>query len=169
MGQDLPPLAPLADDTLLDQVAADLRASLAQALGSLLHSAEAVDQALEEGACLLEGGTLAWRLNPDTLTVELFCDLGLPREDQAQAAWRFALETNLRRPCPGVYLGLHPQSGRLVATSAPPAVLLLDPEACREALESLARQTRQLREASGLREATGLREASDLGEARARA
>ncbi len=145
--------APLAggptSDDLLEQVAVDLRASLARALTGLLASAEAADQAVEEGSCLLEGGTLAWRLDLDNLMVELFCDIGLPEPALAREAWRFALEANLCRTCEGAYLGLHPESGHLVMTSGLPAVLMLDDSMAEKALASLARQAREMREAAG--------------------
>lgn len=137
-------------DELVEQVATDLRASLARALTALLASAEAADQAIETDSCALEGGTLAWRLDADRLMVELFCDIGLPEPALAHEAWRFALEVNLCRTCEGAYLGLHPESGHLVMTSALPAVLMLDSAMCEKALESLARQARDLREAAGL-------------------
>lgn len=135
---------------LAEQVATDWRASLQQALRALLGSDEAADQALAAGVCLLEGGTLAWRLDLATLVVELFCDIGLPAPADTQEAWRLALEANLCRRYPGVSMGLHPESGRLVATACPPAVLMLDEAQCQEALQTLAGHARALRESLGL-------------------
>ncbi len=144
------PSPSLSDDDLARDVADDLNAALARALTRLLSSAAAADQALAEGACMLGGGTLAWQLDPDTLVVGLFCDVGLPQVADAPSAYRIALEANLCRNYPGVYIGVHPQSERLVATMDVPAVLLFEDDYCVQVLETLASHARHLREEGGL-------------------
>lgn len=144
------PAAEAASEQLVEQLSADVRASLASALARLLGDTEAADQALADSACLLDGGTLAWRIDTGSLVVELFCDVGLPAPGYVEAAYRQVLEANLCRHYPGVYTGVHPESGRLVATSAPPAVLMLDADFCEPALQNLAAHARHLREALGL-------------------
>jgi hypothetical protein len=146
---DLRPL-PTSDD-LPEQLARDLDTALRTALHRALGSDEAADQALADGACWLSGGTLAWRFNPEVLMVELFCDVGLPEPAHAQEAYRHALEVNLCRTYPGVWLGLHPDSQRLVATVSVPAVLMLDEAVCLPTLEGLAGHAQHLRAQPELR------------------
>jgi hypothetical protein len=138
-------------DALAEQLARDVDAALRKALVRFLGTDEAVDQALADGACWLSGGTLAWRFNPELLMVELFCDIGLPEPAYTQDAYRYALEVNLCRTYPGVWVGLHPDSQRLVATVSVPAVLMLDETVCVPTLEGLAGHAQSLRAQPQLR------------------
>ncbi len=139
-----------AGQDLADQVSTQLRTSLEAALARLLVDPEAVDRALAEGSCQTGGCTLAWRVDDRTLMLELFADIGLPEPAREHEAYRQMLEINLCRTHPGLYVGLHPESRRLVATTLQPAVLLVEESFCLAALENLAAQARQLREAAGL-------------------
>ncbi len=133
-------------ELVAEQASRDFDDALLRSLTQLLGSAEAADQAMAEAACVLEGGTLAWRLDPHTLMAELFCDVGLPEAAFAEDAYRLALRANLNRDYPGVYIGAHADSDRLVATSAVPAVLMANDDYCVTALANLAAHARHLRE-----------------------
>ncbi len=139
-----------AGEDLAGQVSTPLKASLEAALTRLLGDPEAVDRALAEGSCQTGGCTLAWRVDDRTLMLELFADIGLPEPAREHEAYRQMLEINLCRTHPGLYVGLHPESRRLVATTLQPAILLVEESFCLAALENLAAQARQLREAAGL-------------------
>jgi hypothetical protein len=139
-----------ASEGLARQVSTELESSLQAALTRLLGDAHAVDQALAEGSCDVDGSTLAWRVDEQTLMLELYCDIGLPEPAQEHEAYRRMLEINLCRSCPGLYVGLHPESRRLVAATLQPAVLLVDENFCVAAMENLVGQARVLREAAGL-------------------
>jgi len=137
-------------EALARQLSSELESSLQAVLTRLLGDAQAVDQALAESSCEIDGSTLAWRVDEQTLMLELYCDIGLPEPAQEHEAYRRMLEINLCRSCPGLYVGLHPESRRLVATTLQPAVLLVDESFCMAAMENLAGQARVLREAAGL-------------------
>ena len=132
-------------ERMAEQVIGDFEATLREALTRLLASPESADKAMADSACVLEGGTLAWRVDPTTLMAELFCDIGLPEPAHTQEAYRLSLEANLNRACPGVYVGVHAGSGRLVATSAVSAVLMAEETFCTTALANLATHARDLR------------------------
>lgn len=146
------PIAELAaaSEELAGQVSTQLQTSLEAALTRLLGDAEAVGRALAECSCQIDGSTLAWRVDDRTLMLELYCDIGLPEPAREHEAYRQMLEINLCRSHPGLYVGLHPESRRLVATTLQPGFLLADETFCQAALEDLAAQARQLREAAGL-------------------
>lgn len=138
-----------------DEFAADMRrdldATLLRAFTRLLGSAEAASIAMAQTSVLLQGGTLAWRLDTELMFIELFCDIGLPEPFEAQTVYRLALEANLCRTYPGVFIGVHPESERVVATTSVPAMMLLDEEMCAPALETFACQARELRDQWGHR------------------
>jgi hypothetical protein len=104
------------------------------------------DQALADGALVIQGRTVVMRLNPQTDFAELFCDIGQPAADRLEAVYRHALEVNLCRRFPGVTLGLHPESGRLVATLALNGLMVDHEDVCMTALELLARCACEIRE-----------------------
>jgi len=104
------------------------------------------DQALADGALVIQGRTVVMRLNPQTDFAELFCDIGQPADDRLEAVYRHALEANLCRRFPGVTLGLHPESGRLVATLALNGLMVDHEDVCMTALELLARCACEIRE-----------------------
>jgi len=102
-------------------------------------------QALETGGFVLDDSVIVMRLNPDTDTLEFFCDIGMPPPHSIEANFRTALEMNLCRTYAGVTFGVHPESGRLVATSAMHMMLFSDDEMCLNALQMLAGLVKQLR------------------------
>jgi hypothetical protein len=104
------------------------------------------DQA--DGGLVIQGRTVVMRLNSQTDFVELFCDIGQPAADRLEAVYRHALEANLCRRFPGVTLGLHPQSGRLVATLALNGLMVDHEDLCMTALDLLARCASEIRESS---------------------
>ena len=122
-----------------------------QALAGLaLADADAadIDQAIADGGFVLNDSTVVMRHNADNDQIEFFCDVGLPEVHAREAAYRAALEINLCRSYPGITLGVHPESGRMVATVAIHSLLVADDEVCLNTLELLTRQVGQLR-ASG--------------------
>jgi hypothetical protein len=111
----------------------------------VLGDGEQAQQALQTGGFVLEDAVTVMRLNPDTSMLEFFCDIGQPQAHTHEANFRAALQMNLCRTHPGVTFGLHPESGRLVATSAMHMMLFADDEVCFNALLMLAGLARQLR------------------------
>jgi hypothetical protein len=116
-------------------------------LGTMGDGPEA-DQALADGGLVIQGRTVVMRLNPQTDFVELFCDIGQPAADRLEAVYRHALEANLCRRFPGVTLGLHPESGRLVATLALNGLMVDHEDLCMTALDLLARCASEIHESS---------------------
>lgn len=107
---------------------------------------QAAEQALTDGAFLLNDHTVVLRLNPETDFVEFFCDIGLPDPHALETTYRAALEANLCRSYPGITLGIHPQSGRLVATLAMNGLMTDNEAFCMTILENLTRCARHIRE-----------------------
>jgi hypothetical protein len=107
------------------------------------------EQAIAGGAFVLDDSTVVIRLNPETNFVEFFCDVGQPDTYALEAGYRAALEANLCRTFPGVTLGIHPESGRLVATMAFNGFLVDNEELFVQMLQSLVGCAKQIRE-SGL-------------------
>lgn len=112
----------------------------------VVGAGEPAQQALRTGGFLLGEDTVVMRLNPDTDFIEFFCDIGQPLPEGREATLRAAMEMNLCRTHPGVTFGLHPESGRLVATTAMHMLLVPDDEACLQALQLLTGVARQRRE-----------------------
>ncbi len=123
-------------------------ALLPRVVAQVVGEGEPARQALRTGGFLLGESTVVMRLNPDTDFLEFFCDIGLPLpEPQArEATLRAAMEMNLCRTYPDVTFGLHPGSGRLVATTAMHMLLVADDEVCLHALHLLTAVSRQCRE-----------------------
>jgi len=111
----------------------------------MVGDGEDARQALESGGFVLDDAVIVMRLNPDTSMLEFFCDIGQPQTHSLEANYRTALQMNLCRTYPGVTFGLHPESGRLVATSAMHMMLFADDEVCLNALQMLAGLVRQLK------------------------
>lgn len=111
----------------------------------VLGEGEQAQQALQTGGFVLDEAVIVMRLNPDTSMLEFFCDIGQPQPHTHEANFRAALQMNLCRTHPGVTFGLHPESGRLVVTSAMHMMLFADDEVCFNALQMLAGLVRQLR------------------------
>ncbi len=116
-----------------------------QVVRRMLGEGEQAQQALQTGGFVLDDAVIVMRLNPDTSMLEFFCDIGQPQAHTHEANFRTALQMNLCRTHPGVTFGLHPESGRLVATSAMHMMLFADDEVCFNALQMLAGLVRQLR------------------------
>lgn len=107
---------------------------------------QAIDQAIEAGGFVLNDRTVVMRPNAETDQIEFFADVGVPDPHALEAAYRAALEINLCRHYPGITLGVHPESGRLVATTALHSPLVADDDVCLQTLEHLTRQVDQLRQ-----------------------
>jgi hypothetical protein len=122
------------------------------------------DQALADGGFVLNDSTVVMRLNEDTDHIEFFCDIGVPQRHAREDAFRVALELNLCRTYPGITLGVHPVSGRLVATTAVHSLLVADDEVCLQALDTLTQQVRRLRDSGALPLADEAAEGAETGE-----
>ncbi len=151
-----PPSAPmLSEPPITDalQAAQAMAAEAAERFNTLLPrvvrrmlgESEEARQALESGGLVLDDAVIVMRLNPDTSMLEFFCDIGQPQAHSVEANYRTALQMNLCRTHPGVIFGLHPESGRLVATSAMHMMLFADDEVCLNALQMLAGLVRRLK------------------------
>ena len=106
--------------------------------------------ARDDGAFSVDGCTVVLRRNPDNDYIEIFCDVGQPKPHDEHAAYRAALELNLCRTYPGLTLGVHPQSGRIVATLAVHSLLMRDVDTCLQVLDLLTVQVQRLRESRAL-------------------
>lgn len=118
---------------------------LPRVVAQVVGEGDAAQEALETGGFFLNESTVVMRLNPDNDYLEFFCDIGLPDPHHLEASFRTALELNLCRTYPGVTFGLHPESGRLVATTATHMLLVADDEVCLQALDLLTGLVQQLR------------------------
>ncbi len=119
---------------------------LPRVIARFLGDGPAVEEALREGGFEVNEVTVVVRLNPQTDAIEFFADIGLPEPHALDAACRAALEINLCRTYPGLVLGLHPQSGRLVATTSLHCLLVGEDDACVNTVEMLTLQVRRLRD-----------------------
>ncbi len=135
--------APLDD---LAQGSADrFNVLLPRVVAQVVGEGEAAQEALETGGFVLNESTVVMRLNPDNDYLEFFCDIGLPDPHHLEPNFRTALELNLCRTYPGVTFGVHPESGRLVATTATHMLLVADDEVCLQALDLLTGLVGELR------------------------
>lgn len=134
---------------LSDMVKASFAESLRRIIARTVGQGPAADQALEDGGFLINDRMVVVRLNPDTDFVELFCDIGQPDPHYLESVYRAALEANLCRKFPGLTLGVHPESGRLVGTLAVDGLMFDDEELCMTILETLTCGAWHVRE-SGL-------------------
>ena len=132
-------------DDLAQEPADRFNALLPRVVAQVVGEGEAAQEALETGGFLLNESTVVMRLNPENDYLEFFCDIGLPDPHQLAANYRTALELNLCRTYPDVTFGVHPQSGRLVATTATHMLLVVDDEVCLQALDLLTGLVQQLR------------------------
>jgi hypothetical protein len=142
-----PLLAGLAapDDDPAQGSADRFNALLPRVVAQVVGEGEAAQEALETGGFVLNESTVVMRLNPDNDYLEFFCDIGLPDPHHLEPNFRTALELNLCRTYPGVTFGVHPESGRLVATTATHMLLVADDEVCLQALDLLTGLVGQLR------------------------
>ena len=158
-----PPILPLPDDglgldaelqSLMDEQDDHARAEFdglhQRVLERLLGDAQSIAQAREAGGFLLNGRTVVLRWHADTDTIECFCDVGEPEPHSRDSLYRTALEINLCRTHRGLILGVHPESGRVVATLALPRLLVADEEALVSQLEMLTLRVGYLRDSRAL-------------------
>lgn len=120
-------------------------AMLPRVVAQVVEGDAAAQEALETGGFVLNESTVVMRLNADNDYLEFFCDIGLPDPHHLEANFRTALELNLCRTYPDVTFGVHPESGRLVATIATHMLLVADDEVCLHALDLLTGLATQLR------------------------
>lgn len=120
-------------------------AMLPRVVERMVGPGEATREALANGGFVLNDCTVVMRLNAETDSVEFFCDVGLPHPHSEQNVYRTALEFNLCRTYPGIVFGVHPESGRLVATASTHALLVSDDEVCIHTLQMLTGVVSQLR------------------------
>ncbi|HSW18575.1 MAG TPA: hypothetical protein VLJ86_15250 [Ramlibacter sp.] len=106
-------------------------------------------EVLSDGGFFINDSTVVMRLNAENDHIEFFCDVGLPAAHSQEDAYRVALELNLCRTYPGIILGVHPESRRLVATLSTHQMMASDDEACMGILQMLTLQVNRLR-ASGV-------------------
>lgn len=152
-GQDEPP-DPQALFGHLAAESRDFRRSAAERFEAILPrvvarfvgEGAALEQALKDGGFDVEDVTVVMRLNPETDSIEFFADVGLPEGHSQASVYRTALEMNLCRTYPGIILGIHPQSGRLVATTSMHCLLIADDDTCVNAIEMLTFQVQRMRE-----------------------
>lgn len=143
--------APLEEDLLafaedyFEQSGARFAEMRSRVTQRLLGDTQAAEHALAQGGFVLNDCTVVMRRNPETDYIEFFCDVGLPESSSLQETYRTALELNLCRTYPGIVLGVHPESGRLVATATLHSQLLADDDLCIKTLEILTMQVRRLR------------------------
>lgn len=131
-----------------DASGARFRALLPRVVARAVGDEALAQEALRIGGFLLDESTVVMRLNPETDFLEFFCDIGMPLPDleAREQTLRAAMEMNLCRSHPDVTFGLHPESGRLVATMAMPMSLMTDDEGCLAALMRLTQVARLRRE-----------------------
>ena len=110
----------------------------------LLSDDEAVHAAIQSGGFRVGDTILVVRFNEETHQIELFADIGLPHAYAQGQAHRLALEHNLCRTYPGVTLGVHPESSRLVATTSLHLLMVNDETTCLHAMEVLAQAVADL-------------------------
>lgn len=133
------------DESLRGMSAQIFEAMLPRVVERIVGPGDAAQEALANGGFVLNECTVVMRLNPDTDSVEFFCDVGLPHPHSELAVYRTALEFNLCRTYPGINFGIHPESGRLVATAATHALLVADDDVCVNTLQMLTGVVAQLR------------------------
>ncbi len=133
------------------QIANSFSETLRRIVQRVVGDGPEADQALADGSFVLNNTTVVVRLNSETHFVEFFCDVGEPDTYALEATYRTALEVNLCRTFPGVTLGVHPQSGRLVATLAMNGLMAQDEDFCMTLLETLANRATQIRESGMFR------------------
>jgi hypothetical protein len=110
----------------------------------LLSDDAAAQAAIDSGGFRVGDTTLVVRFNDETHQIELFADIGLPQPYAQGQAHRLALEHNLCRTYPGVTLGVHPESSRLVATTSLHLLMVSDESMCLDAMEVLAQAAADL-------------------------
>jgi hypothetical protein len=105
-------------------------------------------EAIATGRLVIDDYTFALRFNADSGQLEFFCDVGVPASHSREEAYRKSLEFNLCRTIPGIALGVHPTSGRIVATSSLHMLMVSDASVCVQMIDTLKGVVQELR-ASG--------------------
>ncbi len=113
----------------------------------LMGTEARADAALKSGGFLIDESTVVIRYDETRVEIQFFCDIGLPETYEETVIYRSALEYNLCRTYPGITLGVHPDSGRLVATTALSFLLVADDEVCFNTVEILVHCAKQVRQA----------------------
>lgn len=103
-------------------------------------------EVLSDGGFFINDSTVVMRLNAENDQIEFFCDVGLPVSNAREDAYRVALELNLCRTYPGITLGVHPESRRLVATVSAHEMMVSEDDACMGILQMLTLQVSRLRD-----------------------
>lgn len=130
----------------IDASAQRFQEMLPRVLARYIADPDVLAQAVEDGGFVLGDCTAGIRFAPESMMVEFFADIGEPAPYTAEANYRTALEINLTRLLRGVILGLHPQSGRLVATTSAHQMLLADEDAYARILDTLTEAVADIRE-----------------------
>lgn len=118
---------------------------LAQVSQRITGTVEGAQEALASGCFFVDGSTVVIRYNEDLTQIEIFCDVGLPEPYAENSVYRAALEYNLCRAYPGVSFGVHPDSGRLVATTALLLSMVPDDEMCLNTVQMLTGFAQEVR------------------------
>lgn len=113
----------------------------------LMGDDQAANAALEAGGFFIDESTVVIQYNEEAIQIEFFCDVGLPQLHAEQEVYRAALEYNLCRTYPGITFGVHPQSGRLVATTTLHLLLVADVEVCLNTVQIMTTLAKEVREA----------------------
>lgn len=133
------------DQQLRGTSAQIFEAMLPRVVERIVGPGEPTREALANGGFVLNDCTVVVRLDAETDSVEFFCDVGLPQLHSEENVYRTALEFNLCRTYPGIIFGVHPESGRLVATASTHALLVGDDDVCINTLQMLTGVVSQLR------------------------
>ncbi len=120
----------------------ELLARVAQRITGTVESAQ---EALASGSFFVNESTVVIRYDEDLTQIEIFCDVGLPEPYAENSVYRAALEHNLCRTYPGVSFGIHPDSGRLVATTALLLSMVADDEMCLNTVQMLTDLAQEVR------------------------
>ena len=105
-------------------------------------------EAIASGRLVVDDCTFALRFNADSGQLEFFCDVGVPAYHSREETYRKALKVNLCRTNPGIAMGVHPSSGRIVATASLHMLMVSDASVCVQMIDPHKGVVRELR-ASG--------------------
>lgn len=138
----------------LVQAVAEMAERFHDLLGRLEHPfgerLDGQDDPPDQGVYLVDDVCVVLRLDRHAELVEVFCDVGLPASDGREGAYRTALEMNLRHEFPGARLGVHPESGHLVLSSAAQLAFVAFEDYWISAIGGFAAHVRMLRRSGRL-------------------
>jgi hypothetical protein len=134
------------------RVREDFQSRLGQWVTALtgLSDGPAYDEAVREGCFTVNECAVALQHNRRDDLVDVFCDLGRPDAQDLERTYRTLLEWNLAREHPGLWFGVHPDTGRLVATLSIPLVVAVREPVLQTLLDAATRRIRALRDARAL-------------------